>query len=48
MNSEENSTTVPIFKAKQTKDRIKLDINIAGMNNVKVAKINEAIKKLIE
>lgn len=48
LDSEKVSAVKPIFKSKQTKDRIKLDINIVGMNSVKVAKINEAIKKLID
>lgn len=48
LDSKKVSALMPIFKSKQTKDKIKLDINIAGMNSVKVAKINEAIKKLID
>lgn len=47
LNDEKVSIVMPIFKSKQTKDKIKLDINIAGMNEFKVAKINDAINKLI-
>lgn len=46
-NSEKVSAVMPIFKAKQTKDRIKLDINIAGMNEMKLEKLNKAIENLI-
>lgn len=45
--SEKVSAAMPIFKSKQTKDRIKLDINIAGMNELKVTKLNKAIENLI-
>lgn len=47
LNSEKVSTVIPIFKSKQTKDKIKLDINIAGMNELKIAKLNKAIENLI-
>ena len=47
LSSEKVSTAIPIFKAKQTKDKIKLDINIAGMNELKVMKLNKAIGNLI-
>jgi len=40
-------TVLPIFKAKQTKDKIKIDINIAGMHEAKILQLNEAIKKMI-
>jgi ParB family chromosome partitioning protein len=42
-----DTTVLPIFKAKQTKDKIKIDINIAGMNEAKILQLNEAIKKMI-
>jgi ParB family chromosome partitioning protein len=42
-----DTATLPIFKAKQTKDKIKIDINIAGMNEAKLVKLNDAIKKMI-
>lgn len=38
---------IPIFKSKKTKDKIKLDINISGMSEMKLAKLNEAIENLI-
>lgn len=47
LNSEKVSAVMPIFKSKQTKDKIKLDINIAGMNELKIAKLNKAIENLI-
>lgn len=47
LNCEKVSAVMPIFKAKQTKDKIKLDINIAGMNEMKLEKLNRAIKNLI-
>lgn len=38
---------IPIFKSQKTKDKIKLDINISGMSEMKLAKLNEAIESLI-
>lgn len=42
-----STANLPIFKAKQTKDKIKIDINITGMNEAKIVKLNDAIKKMI-
>lgn len=45
-NSKE-AVKLPIFRSKQTKDKIKIDINISGMNEMKIAKINKAIENMI-
>lgn len=47
LSKGKDTTVLPIFKAKQTKDKIKIDINIAGMNEAKILQLNEAIKKMI-
>lgn len=47
LSKGKDTTVLPIFKAKQTKDKIKIDINIAGMREAKILQLNEAIKKMI-
>ena len=47
LSKGKDTATLPIFKAKQTKDKIKIDINITGMNEAKIVKLNDAIKKMI-
>jgi hypothetical protein len=47
LSKGKDTTVLPIFKAKQTKDKIKIDINIAGMHEAKILQLNEAIKKMI-
>jgi ParB family chromosome partitioning protein len=47
LSKGKDTAALPIFKAKQTKDKIKIDINIAGMNEAKLVKLNDAIKKMI-
>lgn len=47
LSKDKDKATLPIFKAKQTKDKIKIDINITGMDEAKIIQINEAIKKMI-
>lgn len=47
LSKDKDTATLPIFKAKQTKDKIKIDINITGMDEAKILQINEAIKKMI-
>ena len=47
LNSEKKEELLPIFSTKRTKDKIKLDINIASMDKDKIIKLNEAIKKLV-
>jgi ParB family chromosome partitioning protein len=40
-------TVLPVFKTKQTKDKIKIDINIISMAEAKILQLNEAISKMI-
>lgn len=47
MSQGKETAVIPIFKSKKTKDKIKLDINISGMSEMKLAKLNEAIENLI-
>lgn len=47
LSKDKDTAILPIFKAKQTKDKIKIDINIASMNEAKLVKLNDAIKKMI-
>jgi hypothetical protein len=47
INNFTTQITRPIFKTKQTKDKIKLDINIAAMHEAKLTKLHQAIEKLI-
>jgi len=47
LSNEKNIKLLPIFGIKRTKERIKLDINIAVMDKDKIIKLNDAIKNLI-
>ncbi len=48
LNREKNLQLLPIFKLKQTKERVKIEINTSEMEQEKIIKLNEAIKKLVE
>ncbi len=48
LTTDIETATTTIFKTKQTKDRIKIDVNIVGMSDEKLVKLNNAIKKMIE
>lgn len=47
LSSEKKLKLLPTFGIKRTKERIKLDINIAAMDKDKIIKLNDAIKNLI-
>jgi len=42
-----DAAVLPIFKIKQTKDKIKVDINITGMDEAKILQLNKTINKMI-
>lgn len=47
LSSEKSTKVLPVFSTKRTKNKIKLDINISAMDEVKIIKLNDAIKKII-
>lgn len=47
LNQSKETEFLSVFKTKYSKNKIKIDINTAGMNEAKLIKLNNAIKKII-
>lgn len=47
LNQSKETEFLSVFKTKYSRNKIKIDINTAGMNEIKLVKLNNAIKKII-